>query len=159
MSTNLKTVVFVCTGNYYGSRFAEHLFNALAEDKGLRWRATSRGLRAWKMPIREGPLSEFTAYRLTALKVPFDRMRYPIQLAEVDIEDADLVVALKKAEHYPMMVQQFPKWAGRIQYWHINDLDCASADESLPVCEASVESLVKTLLAEQEAHARRRHAA
>ncbi len=76
MSTNLKTVVFICTGNYYRSRFSEYLFNALAEKSGLFWRATSRGLRAWKMPIREGPLSEFAAYRLTTLQVPFERMRY-----------------------------------------------------------------------------------
>jgi protein-tyrosine phosphatase len=77
-------------------------------------------------------------------------MRYPIQLSEVDLEDADLVVALKKTEHHAMMVQQFPKWADRIQYWHINDLDCASADDALPICESSVELLVKTLLAEQK---------
>ena len=53
--SNLKTVVFVCTGNFYRSRFSEYLFNALVKRHGLPWRATSRGLRA-KMADGEGPL-------------------------------------------------------------------------------------------------------
>jgi len=38
----------------------------------------------------------------------------------------------------------------RNSYWHIDDMDCATADEALPICEARVKSLVKTLLAEQK---------
>ena len=149
MPTNLKTVVFICTGNFYRSRFSEYLFNALAKKSGLYWRATSRGLRTWTVGTHEGPISEFAAYRLTALDVPFDRARFPIQLSELDLEDADLVIALKKVEHHAMMVEQFPTWADRIQYWHINDLDCATADEALPLCEACIKALVDRLLAEQ----------
>ena len=161
MPTNLKTVVFICTGNFYRSRFSEYLFNALAKKNGLYWRATSRGLRTWTVGAHEGPISEFAAYRLTALDVPFDRARFPIQLSELDLEDADLVVALKKIEHHPMMLNQFPTWADRITYWHINDLDCATADEALPLCEACVKALVDRLVAEQrqEAPARLKRAA
>jgi len=149
-ANQFKTVVFICTGNYYRSRFSEYLFNALAKKHGLHWRAISRGLRTWKVAAIEGPLSEFAAYRLTAIGVPFDRMRFPIQLSEADLEKADLVVALKRAEHYAMMVEQFPAWADRIEYWHINDMDCATANEALPICEACVKSLAKMLLAEQK---------
>jgi len=148
-ATNLKTVVFICTGNFYRSRFSEYLFNALATKSGLYWRAMSRGLRA-KTAANEGPISEFTAYRLTAVGVPFDWERFPVQLSEADLENADLVVALKKAEHYPMMVERFPARADRITYWQIDDLDCATADEALPICEACVKSLVETLLTVQE---------
>ena len=153
-----KTVIFICTGNFYRSRFSEYLFNALAEDNGLRWRATSRGLKAW-MARNEGPISEFAAYRLTTLGIPFDVGRFPMQLLEADLESADLVVAVKKAERHAMMRELFPKWADRIEYWHVDDLDCATADESLPLCESRVKSLVKKLLAEQEAPARLRRAA
>ncbi len=149
MPTNPKTIVFICTGNFYRSRFAEYLFNALATERGLYWRATSRGLRA-KMADGEGPISEFAAYRLTAMAVPLDGERFPIQLSEADLENADLVVAMKKAEHHAMMVGQFPAWADRIQYWHIDDMDCATADEALLICEACVKFLVETLLADQE---------
>jgi protein-tyrosine phosphatase len=116
-------------------------------------------LKTWTVGAHEGPISEFAAYRLTAMDVPFDGQRFPIQLSEVDLEDADLVVALKKAEHHAMMLEQFPEWADRIQYWHVDDLDCVTADEALPICEACVKFLVETLLAEQEAPARLRRAA
>ena len=59
------------------------------------------------------------------------------------------------------MLDQFPKWAEKIQYWHVDDMDCAPADEALPICEACLKFLVKTLLAEprrQEAPARLRRA-
>ena len=148
-TTKHKTVVFICTGNFYRSRFSEYLFNALAKKHGLHWRATSRGLRA-KMADGEGPISEFAAYRLTAMDVPFDGERFPLQLSEADLENADLVVALKKAEHHAMMKEQFPAWADRIQYWNIDDMDCATADESLPLCESRLKCLVDRLLAEQK---------
>jgi len=159
MPTTLKTVVFICSGNFYRSRFCEYLFNALAKKSGLHWRATSRGLRTWGIGEREGPISEFAAYRLIALDIPFDGQRLPIQLSEVDLEDADLVIALKKTEHHAMMVEQFPTWADRITYWRIDDMDCATADESLPICEGCVKFLVDTLLCEQRAANRVRPAA
>jgi len=38
-----QTVLFLCTGNYYRSRFAEFLFNALAAEAGVDWVAESAG--------------------------------------------------------------------------------------------------------------------
>jgi hypothetical protein len=43
-------VLFICTGNYYRSRFAEAVFNHHAEALGLRWRAFSRGLAIHLVP-------------------------------------------------------------------------------------------------------------
>jgi protein-tyrosine phosphatase len=149
MSSDLKTVIFVCTGNFDRSRFSEYLFNALARKHGLSWQATSRGLKTWMVGTHEGPVSELAAYRLTAMGVPFDRTRFPRQLSGRDLESADLVVALKRAEHYAMMRGQFPEWADRITYWHIDDIDCAGADEALPICESYIKFLVSALLDEQ----------
>jgi protein-tyrosine phosphatase len=39
-----KTVLFLCTGNYYRSRNAEVLFNSVAGKMSLPWKASSRGL-------------------------------------------------------------------------------------------------------------------
>ena len=39
-----KIVLFVCLGNACRSPFAEELFNKLAEEKGLEWRALSAGI-------------------------------------------------------------------------------------------------------------------
>jgi protein-tyrosine phosphatase len=159
MSERLRTVIFVCTANFYRSRFSEYLFNYLAERQGLGWQATSRGLQTW-MVDGEGPISEFTIDRLREQGIPLDAERFPIPLSEADLESADLVVAVKEAEHRPMMRQQFPAWEDRIQYWHVDDLDCATPDEALPVCQKCVQSLVERLAAAE--HQRKkvaRHAA
>jgi protein-tyrosine-phosphatase len=37
----IQRVLFLCTGNYYRSRYAEELFNHLARAEGLGWRAFS----------------------------------------------------------------------------------------------------------------------
>ncbi len=147
---NVKTVVFICTANYYRSRFSEHLFNALAEAKGLNWRATSRGLRTW-MADGLGPIASFTVERLAARGIPLNgNIRFPISLSEADLENADLVVAVKEGEHRAMMSEQFPAWADRIEYWHVDDIDCATANDALPVCEACVEALVERLTTSEQ---------
>src|SRR4051812_12382323 len=53
----MKTVLFLCTGNYYRSRFAEVVFNTLAGRAGLPWRAESRGLALELGVNNVGPLS------------------------------------------------------------------------------------------------------
>jgi protein-tyrosine phosphatase len=140
-----KTVVFICTANYYRSRFCEHWFNTLAEAKGLDWRATSRGLQIW-MADGLGPIASFTIERLAERGIHLNgSIRFPISLSESDLENADLVVALKGGEHQAMMIEQFPAWADRIEYWHVDDIDCATADEALPLCEKNVEALLERL--------------
>jgi protein-tyrosine phosphatase len=143
-----KTVLFICTANYYRSRFSEHMFNALARAQGLPWRATSRGFKTW-MVDRQGPISVFTVERLTAMGIPFDDERLPRQLTEADLENADLVVAVKEAEHRAMMEEQFPDWVDHIEYWDVDDLDCATADQALPICQAYVKALVDRLAADE----------
>ena len=146
MSTkNPCTVVFICTGNYYRSRFSEHLFNALAEQRQLNWQATSRGLQTW-MADGCGPISRSTVERLAERGIHLNgNIRFPISLTEADLEDAHLVVALKEAEHRDMMAEQFPAWEDRIEYWHVDDIDCATPDETLPLCETHVEALIERL--------------
>jgi protein-tyrosine phosphatase len=149
----VKRVLFLCTANYYRSRFAEYLFNALASAEGLAWQATSRGLMA-STHWNPGPISTFAVQRLTALAVPFDRERFPVQLSESDLQDADLVIAVKEAEHRPMMRKLFPAWENCIEYWDVDDLDYRSAEEALPACELRVRALVGSLLAEKKSRVR-----
>src|SRR5208282_1047979 len=103
-------------------------------------------LKTW-MVDGLGPVSEFTACRLTAMDGPFDSEWFPVQLSAADLENADLVIAVKEAEHRAMMEEQFPDWADRIGYWHIDDLDCAPPNEALPICQSCVEALVDRLAA------------
>ncbi len=143
----MKQVLFLCSANYYRSRFAEHLFNWLARQEGLPWRANSRGLVADQW----GDIGEISRHTIEALglrgvPMPTEHRR-PRQLTLADLTGSDLVVAVKEAEHRAMMADQFPPWTDRAEYWHVDDLDCAQPEEALPVLEANVWALVERLRA------------
>ena len=53
----VRSVLFLCTGNYYRSRFAEIVFNSVAERMGLPWRASSRGLALGRGVNNVGPMA------------------------------------------------------------------------------------------------------
>jgi protein-tyrosine phosphatase len=134
-------VLFLCSGNYYRSRFAEHFFNWIAETSALPWRADSRGLSVGHAG-NIGPISRFAVEGLKARGVPINgSSRGPRQVTEADLADADVVIAVKEAEHRPAMSALFPRWADRIEYWHVDDLDCAEPDEALSALDAHVRSL------------------
>ena len=102
----------------------------------------------------QGPISHFTVERLAERGISLGKdIRFPISLSEADLASADLVIAVKEAEHRAMMEEQFPAWADRITYWAIDDLDCALPEEALPLCEEQVEALVQRLAVEDKAQA------
>lgn len=142
----MKQVLFLCSGNYYRSRFAEHLFNWLAADSKLSWRADSRGLRVGN-PGNIGPISRHAIEGLTLRGIPIDGDRYPVQLTLLDLVGSDLVIAVKEAEHRAMILDRFPFWANLVEYWHIDDLDCARPEEALVILDQHVRALVEKLLA------------
>src|SRR5579859_66046 len=100
-----KTVLFLCTGNYYRSRFAEILFNSVAERMGLPWRAFSRGLALERGVNNVGPMAVSAITALEALGVQaFDAVaRFPVQVTTDDLEQANQIVALKQTEHLPLL--------------------------------------------------------
>src|SRR5678815_5060088 len=114
-------VLFICTGNYYRSRHAELYFNALATKQSLNWEAFSRGLAIEELGSGNiGPISPRTILRLRECKILLeDKIRFPIQLIQNDLQTADLVIALNEPEHRKLMQQRFPAWADRITYWQV----------------------------------------
>ena len=64
-----RTVLFLCTGNYYRSRFAEILFNSVAGKMGLSWQASSRGLALERGVNNVGPMAASAIMALEALGV------------------------------------------------------------------------------------------
>src|SRR5437588_7779390 len=138
-----KTVLFLCTGNYYRSRFAEVLFNSVAGKMGLPWRASSRGLALERGVNNVGPMAASAIKALEAMGVCAgdDCARPPAQVAPDDLERADRVVALKRDEHLPLLQERFPAWAGKVEFWHVDD-----APGVLGLIEREVMGLVARIL-------------
>src|SRR5262245_32987223 len=138
-----KTVLFLCTGNYYRSRFAEVLFNSVAGKMGLPWRASSRGLALERGVNNVGPMAASALQALKALGVhAADAVsRSPAQVTIGDLEGAALIVALKHAEHLPLLQERFPAWAEKVEFWRVDDVP-----EVLALIEQEVMGLVARLL-------------
>jgi protein-tyrosine phosphatase len=141
----MKRVLFLCSGNYYRSRFAEVLFNHLAREAGLEWVADSCGLRVQADGVvNVGAISRHAVEGLAARGLEADPERWPRQVTEQDFRGAEVVIALKEAEHRAMLARLFPQWAERVRYWNVHDLDVALPGEAL----GELEGLVRELLAE-----------
>jgi protein-tyrosine phosphatase len=138
-----KTVLFLCTGNYYRSRFAEILFNSVAGKMGLAWQASSRGLALERGVNNVGPMAAAAIAALKAKGIQADEpvSRFPMPVTTEDLEGADRVVAMKRAEHSLLLQERFPAWIEKIEFWHIDD-----APEVLGLIELEVMSLVARIL-------------
>ena len=141
--TLMREILFICTGNYYRSRYSEALFNHEASRRGLDWRAFSRGLAIHLAPPG---LSPHTTRRLQEKRIPRVGTGVdPVQVQEADFQRAARVVALKETEHRPLMAWLHPDWEKRIEYWGISDLDVAKADVTLAAIETKILALIDEL--------------
>lgn len=141
-----RRLLLLCTGNYYRSRFAEALFNALATEAGLPWRADSRGLAL--SPANVGPISPLALAGLAARGIVLDEpVRFPQPVSEDDLAAADLIIAVSASEHRPMLDRSFPTWATRVTYWQVEDLPLLPAAAALAALERAVRQLIDQLAA------------
>jgi len=62
-----------------------------------------------------------------------------------DLEAADLIIALKDAEHRPLLAERFPGWEHRTENWRVDDVDVVPPDIVLDAIYAEVEKLVARL--------------
>src|SRR5262249_15457566 len=111
-------LLFLCTGNYYRSRFAELLFNAQAVAASLAWRAESRGIALELGVDNRGPISEYALAGLQARGIGLDTaVRFPQQVCEADLARAERIIALDGTEHRPLLAHRFPHWVERVEFW------------------------------------------
>ena len=138
-----KTVLFLCTGNYYRSRFAEILFKSVAGKMGLPWRASSRGLALERGVNNVGPMevTAITSLEARGIRGVADFARFPIQVTKDDLETASWIVALKEAEHMPLLQERFPAWTESVEFWNVDD-----GPEVLGLIEREVMDLAARLI-------------
>ncbi len=138
----LTRVLFICTGNYYRSRFAEAVCNYEARRNKLPVRAFSRGLAIHL--VQSGELSFFTAEALRNRNIDLCHTGSArVQLDKTDLEASDIRIALKESEHRPMMRKMFPAWENSLEYWDFEDIvEGAPPDHVLPAIEARVKGLL-----------------
>jgi protein-tyrosine phosphatase len=140
-----KSVLFLCTGNYYRSRLAEELFNHRVRQVSADWQAFSRALAIERGADENiGPISEHTLKALSEFGVPICLpIRSPIACTTEDFERADLIVAMKETEHRALVKQRYKPWEERVIYWNVHDIDVIS---DTPATAALVGTLVDRLI-------------
>lgn len=146
IQTTPPRVLFLCSGNYYRSRFAEHFFNHLAETENLAHRADSAGLWPECHTHNPGPMSPHTLAALAARGVCLPpTLRLPRDVQASDIESSALTIALKELEHRPIVAQRFPALLERVEFWHVHDVGDAPPSVALPMIDRLVRELVQRL--------------
>lgn len=147
-----STILFVCTGNYYRSRFAEYWFNHLASRYGGGWSAVSAGLRPDDGQERNvGPISPNAQAALEQRCVPLaDPLPMPRALTDELLDSAYRVIALDRDEHRPMLAEQFPARAARITYWDIRDVPPSPLYDPMADIDAKVRDLLAALVEEPD---------
>lgn len=145
--SEIKRVLFLCTGNYYRSRFAEEYFNHLATRHGLEWSADSAGLEVdkWRS-YNPGTMSVHTIEKLESMSIqPQGRDRPERQFMPSEIDDFTRCIALSASEHRPMVERMHPELLDRIEFWTVEDLHLETAENALPMIIQAVEGLVDSL--------------
>ena len=143
----MKRVLFLCTGNYYRSRFAEEYFNHVAREKGLGWEANSRGLSlTMPNPENPGPISVHTISALTDRGIEGTNLsRFPIPVVDDDFETHDKIIALSEEEHRPMIASRFRSRVDDIIFFEVGDLPIEEPVTAINKIAALIDTLVVRL--------------
>lgn len=140
----MKKILFVCTGNYYRSRFAEIVFNHLAAQHKIQAVAFSRGLRLNPQKNTE-VISPHVPSFLSELNIPLLDPGISTKIDLKDLYHADLVIVLDEKEHRPMVRSAFPDWEHKVTYWSFEDDYLVSPNEVLPQLKEKVSDLLMNL--------------
>ena len=122
------------------------LFNHLAEAEGLAYRADSAGLWPECHTHNPGPMSPHTMAALAERGVPLPAaLRAPRDVQRSDVADSFLTIAVKDAEHRPLVMRLFPDLLDRVEFWHVDDVGDAPPSVAIPLLDRQVRDLVRRL--------------
>ncbi|MDB2481529.1 hypothetical protein N9W84_00015 [bacterium] len=144
-------VCFVCTGNYYRSRFAEAVFNHLAEECDVGHVAESRGFQisaADEVAKKYGELSPYTRDRMDELDIEERHTSSERQMIKKeDLKLFDLFIILDRSEHFSMVKEfvgedeEMIDSAKNFKYWGVKDVFDWKPSETLSAIFANVNKL------------------
>jgi protein-tyrosine phosphatase len=144
----ISRVMFLCTANYYRSRFCEEVFNHHAAAQRLSWHAYSRALRDAPATLNPGPMSDFAIDFLRKRGIrPIGHWRLPLAATRFDFEMNRLIVAVNEPEHRPMVEAKWRALSHRVDYWAVADVDELAPDTALGQLEDRVTRLIRRLAA------------
>ena len=143
----MQKILFLCTGNYYRSRFCEYFFNDLAIKQGANWQATSRGLNVDPKSGNIGAVSIYVIEALESLGIQVETslLRNPMQVQPQDLENVDKVVAVDEAAHLPLVKTKLPQWQEKIEYWQVKDLGENPSESPLLQLQENINVLLNEL--------------
>ena len=140
----MSYILFICTGNYYRSRFAEIVFNHFARNNSIPVSAFSRGL-SLNPSKNKGVISPHATSYLSRLEIKVNDIGSPAKLEETDLQLASKIIVLDEKEHRPMFRKAFPDWEDKVEYWQFEDDYVVSPAYVLPSLKNKVEYLAETL--------------
>ncbi len=144
----MNTVLFLCTGNYYRSRFAEEYFNHHAAQRGLDWKAESKGIqRSFEGNGNVGPMSVHTIEALAALAItPAGAERMPLRVETDDFNAYSRVIAVSKDEHEPMLAEHWPaSVTASVAFFDVEDLHIEGSNTAIPRLQSHLDTLLASL--------------
>ena len=145
----MTRVLFLCTGNYFRSRFSEALFQHLiSEDQADdSLEVASAGLKVTADSGNVGPMAAeaITAVRERNIVIDPDLLAMPRQVEDADLRAADVVVAVDAAAHRPMVRERYPAWEDRIRFWAVKDLGEEEGADPISQLDANVRELFEEL--------------
>ena len=150
METNenrkIKQLLFLCTGNYYRSRFAEELFNSFARKANVSWIADSCGLACEKGSANVGPIASYTQNGLLERDISISApIRFPKRVSRDDLLRADRIIALNEEEHRPLIQYLFPDLIDKVEFWQVGDVDVTAPEEGIEQMEHYINDLFRSL--------------
>ncbi|TNE53914.1 MAG: low molecular weight phosphatase family protein [Bacteroidetes bacterium] len=142
----ISRILFLCTGNFYRSRFAEIYFNEQVKHHHPDISAFSRGFEVFAAR-NSGPLSLHTNTFLEHLNIPLPvPLSFPVQLEDSDFEVADFTIALDHAEHLPMLRKYFPHRESEVEFWSFADVQFAAPEQVLPALKKQLDDFLECFI-------------
>ena len=144
----MRKILFICTGNYYRSKFAEIYFNHLQSQKESQsYKSFSRGIRI-DLKNNLGNISKYASDYLKKLSVNTVSCLPSKQICKRDLESATIIIGIDKEEHENYLITKYPQYEAKYTFWDISDLYLKTSCVELPRLKQKIEELESELLKE-----------